>query len=172
MNVQPGEHRINKFVTETPPQASVKMTNEPPGGLRANMRRCLALEPLSDPQFWETPPTDAPAPPAAAGPATAAETSGGVAAQPAAATAAAMKRLMYSLVFMHALVQERRKYGPVGFNIPYGARRALCTAWSGRGCCFHNQLSQALFRVERTHNGFCHCVCVWGGASCHAERLA
>ncbi|GIL64289.1 hypothetical protein Vafri_18269 [Volvox africanus] len=34
-------------------QAAVKMTYEPPAGLRSNMRRSLALEPLSDHLFWE-----------------------------------------------------------------------------------------------------------------------
>jgi hypothetical protein len=31
------------------------MTNEPPAGLKSNMRRCLVLEPLNDPKFWEDP---------------------------------------------------------------------------------------------------------------------
>eukprot|EP00983_Pelagomonas_calceolata_P102993 1158867-Pelagomonas_calceolata.AAC.26 len=31
------------------------MTNEPPAGLKHNMRRCLALEPLNDPAIWEEP---------------------------------------------------------------------------------------------------------------------
>lgn len=69
-------------------QGGVKITNEPPKGLRANMGR--QFQDLND-DVYE-----------------------GCAAKPM-----EFKKMLYGLAMFHAVILERRKFGPIGWNIPY-----------------------------------------------------
>lgn len=68
-------------------QNSVKLTTEPPRGMRANLKRSWAnlnqeaIEACSKPEQW--------------------------------------RKLLFSFSFFHAVLQERRKFGPLGWNIRY-----------------------------------------------------
>ncbi|CAL8269818.1 unnamed protein product, partial [Gadus morhua 'NCC'] len=68
-------------------QNSVKVTNEPPKGLRANVRR--AFNEISGSYFEEH-----------------------VLGRP-------WRKIVFGVCFFHAIIQERKKFGPLGWNIGY-----------------------------------------------------
>lgn len=68
-------------------QNSIKMTNEPPRGLRQSILRSYGS---FDDRFYE-----------------------------GSKLGYTFKKFIYNLCFFHALILERRKYGPLGWNIPY-----------------------------------------------------
>jgi len=68
-------------------QNSVKMTLEPPSGLRQNVRS--SYEALNWQEIEETEKPES------------------------------IKKILFGFCFFHAIVQDRRKFGPIGWNIPY-----------------------------------------------------
>lgn len=76
-------------------QNSVKMTNEPPKGLKMNMMRSFNSDPLVRDKFFSNAFSKDPI------------------------KAKNWRRGVFALVFFHAVIQERREFGPLGWNIPY-----------------------------------------------------
>ena len=68
-------------------QNSIKITNEPPKGLAANVMRTFLDISEEEYESCRKP--------------------------------AAYKKLLFGLAFFHAVMQERRRFGAIGFNIPY-----------------------------------------------------
>ena len=68
-------------------QSGIKLTNEPPKGLKANLKR--TFNEVTEEEYEScTKPRE-------------------------------YKKLLFALAYFHAVILERRKYGAIGWNIPY-----------------------------------------------------
>ncbi|KEG14779.1 putative dynein heavy chain [Trypanosoma grayi] len=77
-------------------QNSIKLTNEPPTGLKANMVRCFSG--ITEEEF---------------------EVFGDDERMGVHSKSMAFKKLLYGLCFFHSVVLERKKFGPLGWNVRY-----------------------------------------------------
>ena len=93
-------------------QSGVKLTNEPPRGVKANVAR--TYNDMTDVPF-----------------------------ESCHAKPTAWKKLLFSLSFFHAVVQERRKFGPLGWNIKWGSKTLP------GGCCLVVGMSVHLPEIKQ-----------------------
>jgi dynein heavy chain len=96
-------------------QNGVKMTNEPPTGLRANLLRSYSM--IAD-SIWQE-----------------------------SSKPEIFKILLFSFCFFHAVVQDRRKFGPIGWNIAYGFTPEDLAVCKSQLMTFINQYDDVPYKV-------------------------
>ena len=105
-------------------QIGVKMTNEPPKGMRANVTRSITA--YSDHYMNRCKKPEV------------------------------FKRLIFSMCFFHALIQERRKFGPLGWNISYEYTTGDLNCCVSQMGMFLDKYEAVPYRVIRELSGHIH----------------